>query len=251
MTSFKIPKTHPRYESLIKREKIIDGFKAGIVAHAGLIAHGRGEAFDYILGEKTNEFALVAERAAVAKLLLSENPVFSVNGNVAALAADEVIELAKRLNMKVEANLFYRTEERIKKIVDLFRERGLEILGEKPDARIRGLDHARALCTYEGIYSADTILIPLEDGDRTKALREMGKYVITIDLNPMSRTATTANITIVDELTRALKNMIKLADMNKETAKETLQNYKNNKIIEDALSFMSERLHELGNGKIP
>ena len=251
MTSFKIPKTHPRYESLIKREKIIDGFKEGIVAHAGLIAHGRGEAFDYLLGEKTNEFSRIAEKAAVAKILLSENPVFSVNGNVAALAADEVIELAKRLNMKVEANLFYRTEERIKKIVDLFRERGLEILGENPDARIKGLDHARALCTYEGIYSADTVLIPLEDGDRTKALREMGKYVITIDLNPMSRTATTANITIVDELTRALKNMIELTDMNRETAKEILLHYDNEQIIRDSLTFMSERLHELGSEKIP
>ena len=32
----------------------------------------------------------------------------------------------------------------------------------------------------------------------------MGKQVITIDLNPLSRTAQTAHITIVDELTRCL-----------------------------------------------
>ena len=32
----------------------------------------------------------------------------------------------------------------------------------------------------------------------------MGKKVITIDLNPLSRTAQTAHITIVDELTRCL-----------------------------------------------
>jgi 4-phosphopantoate--beta-alanine ligase len=32
----------------------------------------------------------------------------------------------------------------------------------------------------------------------------MGKRVITIDLNPLSRTARAADVTIVDELTRAL-----------------------------------------------
>ena len=36
------------------------------------------------------------------------------------------------------------------------------------------------------------------------ALVKMGKKLITIDLNPLSRTAQTAHITIVDELTRCL-----------------------------------------------
>ena len=47
-------------------------------------------------------------------------------------------------------------------------------------------------------------MVPLEDGDRTKALRKAGKIVITFDLNPLSRTAETANITIVDNVTRAV-----------------------------------------------
>ena len=42
-----IPKTHPRYESLMKREKIIEALDKGILAKAGLIAHGRGETFDF------------------------------------------------------------------------------------------------------------------------------------------------------------------------------------------------------------
>ncbi|OYT58242.1 hypothetical protein B6U71_04885, partial [Euryarchaeota archaeon ex4484_178] len=134
-----IPKSHPRYESLVKREKIIEGFKRGIVAHAGLIAHGRGEAFDYLIGERTEDFALVAEKAAVAKMLLANNPVISVNGNVTALAVDEIITLSKILNAKIEVNLFYRTEERIRKIVEEFRLHGAEILGEKPDAKIPNL----------------------------------------------------------------------------------------------------------------
>jgi len=241
-----IPKSHPRYESLVKREKIIEGFKRGIVAHAGLIAHGRGEAFDYLIGERTEDFALVAEKAAVAKMLLANNPVISVNGNVTALAVDEIITLSKILNAKIEVNLFYRTEERIRKIVEEFRLHGAEILGEKPDAKIPNLEHARALCTKEGIYSADVVLVPLEDGDRAKALKDMGKFIITIDLNPLSRTAKTADITIVDELTRAVSNMIKIArEMNKDKALKIISDYNNSQILSESLKHINRRLKEL------
>ena len=46
--------------------------------------------------------------------------------------------------------------------------------------------------------------MPLEDGDRCQALVRSGKRVITVDLNPMSRTSRTATITIVDNVTRAM-----------------------------------------------
>ena len=241
-----IPKSHPRYESLMKREKIIEGFKKGIVAHAGLIAHGRGETFDYLIGERSEDFALEAEKVAVAKMLLAKNAVISVNGNVTALAAKEVIELADNIGAKIEVNLFYRTEERIKKIVEEFRRLGKDILGEEPDAKIPNLEHSRALCTKDGIYSADVVLVPLEDGDRTKALRDMGKFVITIDLNPLSRTAQTANITIVDELTRAVKNMIDFAkNMNVEEAKKEVEGYNNYTTLAKSLEHIKKRLENL------
>ncbi|MFQ5815743.1 MAG: hypothetical protein ACE5G7_04525, partial [Candidatus Hydrothermarchaeaceae archaeon] len=48
-----IPKEHPRYESLKQREALVEGYEEGITAIAGLIAHGRGEAFDYLIGERT------------------------------------------------------------------------------------------------------------------------------------------------------------------------------------------------------
>ena len=46
-----IPRSHPRYQSLLNREKLVKGFNIGLVAKEGLLAHGRGEAFDYLLGE--------------------------------------------------------------------------------------------------------------------------------------------------------------------------------------------------------
>lgn len=101
-----IPKSHPRYESLVLRDKIVKAQKEGYLAESAMIAHGRGEAFDYLLGEKTTFPAKRAMYAAVATILLSENPVISVNGNTTALAIDEVIQFAKTVNAKIEINLF-------------------------------------------------------------------------------------------------------------------------------------------------
>jgi len=68
-----IPKSHPRYESLMIREKLVDGFRCGAVVPEGLIAQGRGEAFDYIIGERTTEFAKKAIEAAAAMLILAKS----------------------------------------------------------------------------------------------------------------------------------------------------------------------------------
>ena len=93
-----VPKSHPRYLSLKYRHKIIDGMKNLIVAEAGLIAHGRGECFDYIIGEKTTQPAKNAMKAAVAQLIIADKPVISVNGNVAALVPKELVELSEAVN---------------------------------------------------------------------------------------------------------------------------------------------------------
>ncbi len=242
--SVTIPKTHPRYISLLKREKIIDGFNAGIVATAGLIAHGRGETFDYLIGEKTQDFAIAAEKAAIASLKLASNPVISINGNVAALVPDEIIQLSKIVNAKLELNLFYRTDDRVKNINELFLKKGVTLLGIEPDAKIPGLDHKRALCSKEGIFSADVVLIPLEDGDRALALKNMNKKVIAIDLNPLSRTAQVSDITIVNELTRTVTELIEIAK-NINDSENIIKSYNNKKTLSDSLKFIKERLEYL------
>lgn len=107
-----IPKNHPRYCSLMIREKLVYGFENGLVAREGLIAHGRGESFDYLLGERTTESALNSINAASALFALAEYPVLSVNGNTAALCGKEICELNMSLERSsIEINLFYRTEK--------------------------------------------------------------------------------------------------------------------------------------------
>ncbi|MGA2933544.1 MAG: 4-phosphopantoate--beta-alanine ligase [Methanomicrobiales archaeon] len=201
-----IPADHPRYRSLLARERLASCAREGVVSLEGLAAHGRGEAFDYLIGERTTESALLAERTAAAMLLSARSPVISVNGNTAALAAASIAELQSASRAGVEVNLFHRTEERVEKITRLLESAGVEVLSGRAEPLLP-LSHARALCLREGIFSADSVLVPLEDGDRCQALVSMGKRVIAIDLNPLSRTARTATLTVVDELTRALPSI--------------------------------------------
>lgn len=218
-----IPKNHPRYESLMTRELIVEGIKQGITSIQGLIAQGRGEAFDYLIGEKSTQYAIEAEKVAAAKLLLARKPVISVNGNVAALVPVEIIRLSELVNAPLEVNLFHRTQERVNKIIGHLRTMGAKNMFINSDALIPGLGHERAKVDNNGIFIADAVLVPLEDGDRCKALVDMGKTVIAIDLNPLSRTAQCATITIVDNITRAVPNISKFAQELKDLEKEELQ----------------------------
>ncbi|WP_248908818.1 4-phosphopantoate--beta-alanine ligase [Halocatena marina] len=205
MSEIEVPESHPRYQSLLTRHRIEDGVKKGITSTQGLIAQGRGEAFDYLLGERTIPSADRAERVAAAHLLLAEQPVLSVNGNVAALVPEELVELAEVTDADLEVNLFNRTEERIHAIVDHLHEHGAsEVKGTTADERIPGLDHERAKVDSDGIYAADVVLVPLEDGDRAEALAAMGKTELVIDLNPLSRSQQASTVPIIDNAIRAI-----------------------------------------------
>jgi 4-phosphopantoate---beta-alanine ligase len=224
-----IPKNHPRAKSLYIRERLVHGFDDGLVAKEGLMAHGRGEAFDYLLGEKTSKQAQNAIHAAAFLLVNASYPVISVNGNVAALCPREIVKLAGVVNAKIEVNLFYANEKRKKNIVNILKKAGAkEVLGVNSNAskRISGLDSARRIVDKNGIYKADVVLVPLEDGDRTIALKKDGKKVITFDLNPLSRTAKTADITIVDNVVRGINRLI-LECKSKKIGKIPFNNKKN------------------------
>jgi len=203
-----VPDSHPRQASLETRHRLEAGVDAGITSRQGLIAHGRGEAFDYLLGERTIDSADRAARAAAAALVLAEKPVISVNGNVAALVPDALVDLADATGAALEVNLFNRTEERMQAIADhLVAHDASEVKGLTGDATIPGLDHARATVDADGIHAADVVLVPLEDGDRAGALAEMGKTEIVIDLNPLSRSAQVADVPIVDNVVRAIPSI--------------------------------------------
>ncbi|MFC7186559.1 phosphopantothenate/pantothenate synthetase [Halorubrum yunnanense] len=208
MTETEVPEDHPRYASLVTRHRIEAGVETGITSKQGLIAQGRGEAFDYLLGERTLPSADRAARAAAATLLAADRPVVSVNGNVAALAPAETVNLADAVDADLEVNLFNHTDERVRRIADHLREHGAdEVKGLAGDGEIPGLEHARGVVDADGIEAADVVVVPLEDGDRAAALDAMGKTEIVIDLNPGSRSPQTADVPIIDNLIRAVPNI--------------------------------------------
>ena len=245
-----IPKTHPRAASLHVREKLVQGFRDGLVVEEGLLAHGRGEMFDYLIGEKTSKTSHKAIKAAARALVMAKLPVISVNGNLVALCPKEIVELSKITGAKIEVNLFYASEKRKKAIAQALKKNGAkEILGIDPkfSKRIPKLDSARRIVDKRGIFSADVVLVPLEDGDRTIALKKFGKKVITFDLNPMSRTAQTADITIVDNVIRGMKILI---DVCKKLSKEDLQKtskFDNKKNLKKSILAIRKNLRRMAN----
>lgn len=253
-----IPDSHPRKASLLARAKLTEAAAAGLLADSAMIAHGRGEAFDYLLGEKTNDSARAAIREVAARLLAAEHPVISLNGNTTVLAGADAIRAAAILGCSVEVNIYYRTPERMSKLISTLislREgvangdapegwagslwadsvRAVEILGADADGKIAGLEGPRSQCSSRGIQAADAVLVPLEDGDRCEALVALGKQVLVIDLNPLSRTARMASVTIVDEVARAMTELCQaLLDS------PSPSDWDNDAALRDTLNIMAE-----------
>tara|TARA_B100001778_G_scaffold2166_1_gene1919 strand:- start:2771 stop:3517 length:747 start_codon:yes stop_codon:yes gene_type:complete len=248
MSDFAADPSHPRYQSLLLRHRLEEAEKQGMLAGSAMIAHGRGEAYDYLLGEQTIPSAHEATLHALRALKNAERPIISLNGNAVALAGEQLLALAQQLKCPVEINIFYRTPERMSALLErletIKKERSLdvEILGASPNARIPGLKGPRAKCTKEGIIDSDVILVPLEDGDRCEALVAMGKTVIVIDLNPLSRSAKMGTITIVDELTRVAENMLLQFDSIKMS--EVSKTYDNEEALRDALRHIATKFSD-------
>jgi len=234
---------HPRYESLMIRKKIAESGAKGMLADSAMIAHGRGEAFDYLLGEQTIPSALDATREAAARLVKSSKPVLSLNGNAIALAGQEFLTIASQLGCPIEINIFYRTPQRMGALIGHLKmlnqklDLDVEIMGGIPDARIPGLEGPRGACQQNGIFEADTVLVPLEDGDRCEALMAMGKTVLVIDLNPISRSSRGCTVGIVDEVTRVAKNLIQFIPQ-----KPAATNWDNDRGLQSALDHIVETM---------
>ncbi|MGZ7109720.1 MAG: phosphopantothenate/pantothenate synthetase family protein, partial [Methanobacterium sp.] len=80
-------------------------------------------------------------------------------------------------------------------------------------------------------------------------LVESGKFVITIDLNPLSRTSRKASITIVDNITRAIPLLIKktleFKDMNENELRNIKYNFNNDVNLKESLSVMLDSINRI------
>lgn len=215
---------HPRYVSLKLRNAVAAGVEQGITSVHGLVAHGRGEAFDYLIGERTRIFARRAARAAAAMLRLAQYPVISVNGNAAALVPEGLARLGELLGAPLEVNLFHPSRARERAIRSHLEKSGAaRVLLSTRRAELDFIASNRRFVHPQGILKADVIFVPLEDGDRCEALRRMGKKVIVVDLNPLSRTARKASVTLVDNVARAVPLLLEEVGRLEEKPRAALQ----------------------------
>ena len=233
-------KKHPRHLMLSIQETLVDGTKKGITTIHGLMAHGRGEAFDYMLGEKTNNFAKKSIEAAACLLLLAKHPVISVNGNTAALVPKELVNLSRLLNAPLEVNIFHTSRTREVKIKNYLTKHGSKkVLMPSNKYKLKFISSNRKYVNPDGIFKADVVFVPLEDGDRAEALIKNRKKVIAVDLNPMSRTSKKATITIVDNIIRAMtilnKTIKHYKKYNKNRLNKIIKNYDNKEILKNAI----------------
>jgi 4-phosphopantoate---beta-alanine ligase len=246
MTEYKLNKSHPRYASLVIRDKLVMGVKRGLTSMQGLTAHGRGEAFDYLIGETTTPETKRAIRAAAAHLILAKHPVLSVNGNTAALVPRTLVLLSRAANAPLEVNLFHPSKIREKKIAEHLKKFGAKTVLLPNRGTIAGLTSNRKHVNQSGQAIADVILVPLEDGDRTEALKKMGKIVLTVDLNPLSRTARTADVTVVDNIVRTLpfltKTVLSLRKQKDHTLRTIVKRYDNRENLRRSLNRIRQRL---------
>jgi len=75
----------------------------------------------------------------------------------------------------------------------------------------------------------------------------MGKTVLTVDLNPLSRTSRKANISIVDNLMRAVPLLTeaveKLKSRDEKELKKIRDDFSNQRNLKACLDFIADRLY--------
>jgi len=140
------------------------------VAPTGLIAHGRGEAFDYLLGKRTTR-----ERAKGGDDRRGRHPRRQSAGDFGQwqargpLRQAEVVALAQATRSRIEVNLIAdRTRSAWRRL--LLHGEGRCRGGTGQEGRFAPPWHLLGPREVhkEGIYSADVVLVPLEDGDRPR-----------------------------------------------------------------------------------
>lgn len=246
-----VSRDHPRFLSLAIRERLARALDEGIMVPQGLIAHGRGEAFDYLIGEKTLKPASRAIAAAAALLLTASHPVVSVNGNTVALVGKDIVDLASRVHAPLEVNLFHRTTIRERRISRYLRSLGaVRVLGigRAASTVTPGVSSSRRRVDPRGIATADAVLVPLEDGDRAEALRRAGKKIVAIDLNPLSRTSQVASISIIDNIVRAVpalvKNVRRMKSMPRSRLLSIARDFNNDRNLSESIEEIVRYLKE-------
>ena len=156
--------------------------------------------------KKTHEFSIDAEPLPHTSIF-GEKSDFFYKWKCYNVIWKDIVQLCKKRKIPIEINIFYRSKKRIEAIkshLTNFNPFMLFGYDENHLVEIENLKSDRRIVDKRGIAVADVVFVPLEDGDRAEILKENGKTIITVDLNPLSRTAKMSDVTIIDNIVRVV-----------------------------------------------
>lgn len=85
-----IPVSHPRYRSIIVREKLVRAYNDNLLKDEDLIDFGKEEAVDYFLGEKTTKIAYISYIIAIRDMFFAKKPALILD-NISFILAGETL----------------------------------------------------------------------------------------------------------------------------------------------------------------
>jgi len=239
-----IPKDHPRYKSLVTREHLAECARTGIVSLEGLTSHGRGEAFDYLLGEKTSESALLAgkdcggpapHRKTPGALRERQHRGACGTRNRASPEGKRGARRGQPLPPDTRTGTADRDGSSAMPVRTVFSGRSRSASSRSPTTG--------PFCRREGCLLPMSCLSRSKTATAARCSVGMGKKVIAIDLNPLSRTAKTATLTVVDEVTRALPEIAQACTALSDGKCRSLVAVMDNRVfLQEAKEEMARRL---------
>ncbi|HIH40756.1 MAG TPA: hypothetical protein HA221_04260, partial [Halobacteria archaeon] len=124
-----IPISHPRYRSIIVREKLVNAYNNNILNDEDLIDFGKEEAVDYFLGEKTTKMAYISYIISIMDMFLAKKPALILD-NISFILAEDTIRKSVKDAFFVYPSIDGR-EDRADNIHPFFGDRLLIVINEK------------------------------------------------------------------------------------------------------------------------
>jgi len=226
-----IPRSHPRYSSLLTRERLVEAYEEGILDEGALIEFGREEAVDYLIGERTIEEAYRSTEVAVSYILLSKNPMIVLDGVCIALAANEIKKICRLLRLSV-----YIGEDSSE-----VRERLVGRLNLSPMKE--GIEPKERM-------DRDLLIVH----GKNKIFRAFNGIKIYFGLNIFSNDINEMDIVIVDSVTRFFSTIEEIFNkLRKKSRRELIEitkDYNKEEIFIDTLNFVVNRIERLLDGEM-
>lgn len=206
-----IPISHPRYRSIIVREKLVNAYNNNILNDEDLIDFGKEEAVDYFLGEKTTKMAYISYIISIMDMFLAKKPALILD-NISFILAEDTIRKSVKDAFFVYPSIDGR-EDRADNIHPFFGDRLLIVINEKSFNEILlkriGLPYFKYSSTEDiDDLGIDLLFYHKMDNRQLDGLKNVKK--VYFGLNLFSNCYYCSDLVILDNINRFFTNIERL-----------------------------------------